>query len=219
MNNISLRLKTIGEVVLKTKSKGIIDVGCDHALLDIFLYQKDPSLNLIASDNKEEPLLKAKSNIKKFGLEKEIQTLLSDGISAINKEVDTAIISGMGAETIIRILNHENIKYLNRLIISSNNKYSLLRKTIVEMGFVINDEIIIEDEKYYQVIEFIRGKEVYSKKEIEYGPILLKNKNPMFYEYYNNILNKLENILKKIPSGRKKSSIEEEIKVLKDLLN
>lgn len=201
MNNISKRLEAIGNIALKLDSVGIIDVGCDHALLDIYMYLKNPSLKIVASDNKKGPLISAKRNLMKYGLEDNIKLVLSDGISSIDKSIDTVIISGMGTENIIKILSHENIKYINRLILSSNNKYPLLRKKIVNLGFKIVYEEIVYDDKYYVLMEFVRDISEYSDEEIEYGPYLLKNKNDIFYEYYEFLLKKFKNILKNNPSA------------------
>ena len=48
--NISKRLLAIARMV--DKSSSIIDVGCDHALLDIYLSQNKQIKNVIASDIK-----------------------------------------------------------------------------------------------------------------------------------------------------------------------
>ncbi len=217
MNNLSKRLKTIGDIVLREQSKGIIDVGCDHALLDIYLYLKDSSLNIVASDNKKDPLDSALENLKMYDLEDKIKLSLSDGIESINDDIDTVIISGMGTETIIKILKNDNIKHVKRMIISSNNKYPLLRKEITKLGFKINYEEIIFDKKYYIVIEFIRGKENYTDEELEFGPYLLRNKDEVFKEYYLNLLNKYENIINKI-SNKKLVDIKNEINKIKEIL-
>lgn len=217
MNNLSKRLKTIRDIVLREQSKGIIDVGCDHALMDIYLYLKDSSLNIVASDNKKDPLDSALENLKMYDLEDKIKLSLSDGIESINDDIDTVIISGMGTETIIKILKNDNIKHVKRMIISSNNKYPLLRKEITKLGFKINYEEIIFDKKYYIVIEFIRGKENYTDEELEFGPYLLRNKDEVFKEYYLNLLNKYENIINKI-SNKKLVDIKNEINKIKEIL-
>ena len=110
MIRLSKRLKTTAEIVLSKKSKKIIDVGCDHALLDIYLLQNNNDLKIVASDVKEKPLENAKKNISKYSFLNKIEVCLKDGINNIDKEIDTVVISGMGTETIIDIL--EKDKYL-----------------------------------------------------------------------------------------------------------
>lgn len=200
MIKISERLKTVAEFVLSNKSNKIIDVGCDHALLDIYLLQNNSNLKIIASDNKEKPLENARKNILKYSFLDKIELILKDGIDNLSSDVDTVVISGMGTETIIDILNKDKkiLKNINRLVISSNNKYFLLRKEITNLGYYINNEkIVYEDNKYYIIIEFLKGIKKYNKKELYLGPILLRNKDELFYKYYEETRNKKEYILEK----------------------
>ena len=219
MINLSKRLKTVASFVLK-KECNVIDVGCDHALLDIYLLQSNSNLKVIASDNKKKPLENAKKNIIKYSFLDKIDISLRDGINNIPKEIDTVIISGMGAETIIDILINdvEELDHINRLIISSNNKYYEIRKKISSLGYTINDEkIVYEEEKYYIVIEFIKGNKKYKEKELFFGPILLKNKDKIFYDYYGFIKTKKEEVLKQLPENNKnRNKIIKEIKLLEE---
>ena len=63
MIKISKRLEAISSLI--PNNSKIIDIGCDHGLLDIYLYQKKISTKLIASDINENALNNAKDNIKK----------------------------------------------------------------------------------------------------------------------------------------------------------
>lgn len=219
MININNRLKTVASFVLESDAKFIIDVGCDHALLDIYLFQCNDKLKIVASDINEGPLLKAEENFLKYSCFNKIKLEKADGISNINDNTDTIIISGMGMENIIKILTQDksNISNVKRLIISSNNKYEILRFKICNLGFYINKEkIIYEDGKYYIIIEFIKGNSKYTKKEFYFGPCLLKNKDKLFYEYYLEMKNIKEQILNSIPIvyKEKRKLLIKEIKML-----
>ena len=220
MINISNRLKTIADIVLNKQSNKIIDVGCDHALLDIYLLQNNDNLKLVASDNKEQPLENARKNIIKYSFLNKIELCLKDGIRNIGKDIDTVVISGMGEETIVDILENdkEELEHVNRLIISSNNKYYDLRRKITSLGYMITDErIVYEDNKYYVIIEFIKGNKNYSEEELFMGPILIKNKNELFYNYYDFIKNEKEFILSKITNDEeKKNKTIEELKYISE---
>ena len=91
---INARLKKIGD--LAPANSFCLDIGCDHALLDIYLVHKNKNIKAVASDIAEGPLEQAKENIKRERLEKEIEVRLGDGLSTYSKEIDTIIISGMG---------------------------------------------------------------------------------------------------------------------------
>lgn len=220
MIKISKRLTTVASFVLKEEKANLIDVGCDHALLDIYLLQNNDKLKIVASDNKEAPLENAKKNITKYSFLNKIEICLKDGIKNIDENIDTVVIAGMGAETIISILEegHNELKNIKRLIISSNNKYGLIRKEINKMGYAINDEkIVYEDNKFYVVMEFVKKRQKYSKKELYFGPILLKNKDDDFYRYYHFIKSELEEVLNKLPQNHlKRNKIVKELELLNE---
>lgn len=223
MINISNRLKTVASFVLNSSCKTIIDVGCDHALLDIYLLQNNDKLKVIASDINKGPLEKAKENIIKYSFLNKIELRLTDGISSIDNNVDTVVISGMGKETIVEILSKDlsKISNVNNLIISSNNKFHKLREEICKLGFLLEDEkIIYEDGKFYIIMKFIKGKSNYSSKELYFGPCLLKNKDSDFYKYFKYLLEEKLNILDKLPKEYKdkRKKIEMEIKMLTEEL-
>ena len=195
---ISKRIKAISEMV--SDNSYAIDVGCDHALLDIYL-AKNKNCKMIASDINEKPLLQAKSNIKKNNLEKDIQILLADGISKMPKEVDTIILSGMGTDTIINILENDYDKLTNikNIVISTQNHYYRLRKKMMLLGFSISKEDFIYDKgKYYLIISFAKKNTKYSVKELVYGPILINSNNKHYKDYLKKQIDKYNNIIKSL---------------------
>ena len=202
MIKISKRLETIASLVPINSS--VIDVGCDHGLLDIYLYQKNICKKIIASDININALNNAKENIKKYKLSKYIETRLGSGLDALfsNDKIDTIIISGMGAHTIIDILknNSNKLTEIKTIIIQSNTKLELLRKNITKLDYYISDEELLEDnQKIYTIIKFQKGTKKYNKKELYFGPILLKKNTKLFQEINNKDIKKLKLILKKMP--------------------
>jgi len=218
---ISNRLKLIASFV--DDNSYIIDVGCDHALLDIFLVENKKNVKAIASDINKGPLESAEKNIKKYNLEDKIEIKLGNGITTINDEVDTIIISGLGGETIIDILKEDlnRLKNINKMIISPHSDTHLVRKEIVKLGFKIENEIFTYDQKKsYEIIKFIKGKKIYTEEELFFGPINLKQKNEYFYKYYRELNNKLKKILKTIPNTNKNkvNKLKDKIKRLDEIL-
>ena len=205
MIRLSKRLEKISSLI-PTNSK-IIDIGCDHGLLDIYLYQKNISKKIIASDINKNALNNAKKNIEKNNLTKYIETRLGNGLDTLNDydDIDTIIISGMGAHTIIGILkeNKSKLKKINNIIIQSNTKIDFLRKEMSKLNYIIEDEILIEEgRKKYIIIKFIKGKKKYNKKELLFGPILLKRNSDIFQKNNKSELEKLYSILKKLPKNK-----------------
>ena len=118
---INNRLKKIGDLV--EANSFCLDVGCDHAFLDIYLVERNDNIRAIASDVKEGPLNQARENIKKYHLEDKIECRLGDGLDTYSDDVDTIIISGMGGRGMIGIFkNHfEVLKKVDTIILSPNN--------------------------------------------------------------------------------------------------
>ena len=218
MIKLSPRLEAISSLV--PVNSNIIDVGCDHALLDIYLYQKKISNKIIASDINKNALNNAKDNIKKNNLEKFIETRLGNGLDTLTEKdnIDTIIISGMGAHTIIGILKNNllKLKSINTIIIQSNTKLALLRNEISKLNYKIDNEIIILDnKKTYIIIKFIKGRKKYTKKELYFGPILLKSNSKLFKDHNKKELAKLNILLKFLPKNRiiDRYKIKKEIKL------
>lgn len=216
MIKLPKRLETIANIV--PLNSNIIDIGCDHGLLDIYLCQKGISQNIIASDINKSALSNAIANIKKEKLERSIETRLGDGLNTIKEsdQINTAIISGMGAHTIVGILknNLNTLKKINTIIIQSNTKNYFLRKEITKLNYLIADEKIVKDkDKIYIIIKFIQGKRKYSRRELYFGPILLKENSKLFQEYQHKELEKLLLLQKMIP----KNKIIDRYKILKEI--
>ena len=187
---LSKRLQAVATLV--DINARVIDVGCDHAYLDIYLTQNNDN-KCIATDINKNALEQAKKNIKKYNLEDKIETKLTNGLTDIKvKENDNIIISGMGTYTILEILKTNNLS--DTLIISSNNNIDILRREVINLGYYIDSEIfIIDKNKPYIIIKFIKGIKKYSKLDILLGPILKNN-----IEYKKYIIKKYKNILNNI---------------------
>ena len=198
----------------------IIDVGCDHALLSIYLEKNKKNLSVIASDINEGPLLQAKKNIEIYNA-KNVEIKLGDGISTIDNKTDTVIISGMGATTIINILYQDKVRLKNvkKLIISPNNDFYILRKSIINLGFIIDKEEFVYDKgKFYPIMVFIKGKKKYDEISLKYGiNVLLNNDYKLYLKF---ILKSYEEIVKSVPKeSTKNSEILYEINTIKEIIS
>ena len=216
---INARLKKIGD--LAPANSFCLDIGCDHALLDIYLVHKNKNIKAVASDIAEGPLEQAKENIKRERLEKEIEVRLGDGLSTYSKEIDTIIISGMGGRNIIGICkkNLKILKNIDTLIISPNNYQEDVKRYLCKNGFYIENEEFVKDKKFiYQIIIFKKGKRKYTNIEYFFGPVFLVKKGVLFREYYEREMKSRE-ILLTILHGKyklKKKRIKKEIEMIKN---
>ena len=199
------------------KSDKIIDIGCDHALLDIYLVKEGIIDKAIVSDISSSALNQGINNIKKYNLDDKIDSRCGDGLNVLDQsdDIDTVIISGMGSNTIIKILNNKYLNKVKKIIIQSNNDYYLLRKEINNMGFIIeNEEAIKCNDKYYLNIVFIKGNKKYSDNELKYGVNIINQEM-----YYNYLIDKNNKIISSIKDNKTKKKFIEEIDYLKSRMN
>lgn len=202
--NISKRLLKIASMV--DKKSRIIDVGCDHALLDIYLSLNGLEGKIIASDITIGAVNQAKKNVSLYKTSN-VEVRKGDGLSTIKKSdnINTIIMSGLGNQKIISILkeNKNILKNVNTIIIQSNTGYNMIRKELNDMGYYVDDECLVKDRGIiYVIIKFKKGKIIHSKKELYFGPVLLKNKNVLFKELIRNEINKNQEIISKLHNKR-----------------
>lgn len=190
---ISKRLKALADYV--EKEDKVADVGCDHGHLSIYLKRNNLCQSIIASDVNENALSNAIKNIKISKLD--IKTYISDGILSLDmSEVDTLIIAGMGTKTIIKILSEGNISNVEKLILQSNNNHYELRKSINKLGYYLEQEqVVYENKKYYPIMKFVKSTRKNDKFTLKFG---LSNDKV----YFKHLIIKKEEILKRIPSYR-----------------
>ena len=217
---LSKRLRAISDFI--PDNSFILDIGCDHALLDIYCVLNKKNVKSIASDINEGPLKRAKENIEKYGVN-DVSIVLEDGLYAYKNGIDTVVMSGLGSTTIVDILKADRdvLNRIDRLIISSNNDYYFLRQSICSMGFYISDEIMIYDKnKFYPIIVFEKGQKKYTRMELLYGPVLLSDKSFNFIDYIKCEKSKLEYIYNSLDDKymSKKNSIKKDIDYINNYL-
>lgn len=220
--NINKRLEMIAFKIPDNRS--VIDVGCDHALLGIYLVLNKKNIKVIASDINEGPLVKARENIKKYKVEEQVKVKLGNGIDTIEEGIDTIVISGMGGLNMVGILKYKThlLKNVSTIVLSPNNYTKEVRQEITKLGYHIVDEDLVEDKGIiYPVIVFEKGKRFYRKQDYIYGPILLKQRSTLFKKYLERELLTKQTILKSMPKKyiERRIVLKKDIKRLEKLLN
>ena len=205
MINLSKRLKTILEM---TPEGVAADIGADHGKLIMALFKDGIITHGYAVENKVGPYNRLVKALEQEKLLDDIIPLLSDGIRDLPETCHTVIIAGMGGNNIIDILKKypRKTKIIQTLIVDAHSAIPKMREEVTKLGFVIADEkIIMEDEKYYEIIKFIRSDiAIYGDKDFEFGPILRKEKSCAFKEKYEHRLIEINALLKKndLPKAR-----------------
>lgn len=205
---------------LSSGAKILCDIGCDHAYALEIALTKYGVLRGIAADINEMPLNNAKNTIASANLLDRVDFVLSNGFQNINVEFDTAIISGMGGILIKDILNEALNKIKDKtLILSPNTDVMLVREFLNNNNFKIVEEYaIIDQKKYYEIIKAVPGEMNLTNFEIEFGPILLKNKPEAFINNIKKKYEQLSNILDNVNSLEEKNKIIERLNSYKEVL-
>ena len=136
----------------------VADVGCDHGYLGIHLLLEGIASSVIASDLRRGPLNSAVANAEKYGCSGAMTFYLSDGVRNIPRDFDTLVCAGMGAETMISILEAapwlKSSRY--RLILQCQTKTHLLRRYLSDQGWTAARESVQRDGKFlYTVMEVL----------------------------------------------------------------
>ncbi|MDD3224516.1 MAG: class I SAM-dependent methyltransferase [Clostridium sp.] len=224
---IGKRLEAIAQMVDKCDT--IADIGTDHGYLPIYLIKKGYCKKAVASDINEGPIKKAEKNVKKEKLDDLIQLRFGAGLSTIKKnEVNAVVIAGMGGNLMKNIIeeNREIFKNLDFLIAQPVQNPEVFRKYVYESGYTVIDENVVKDEgKYYQILKIKYGNSVCKLKDIYYevGEKFLHKDNAIVKEYIFYKIEKYDKIFNNIKDDTKlaenrKNQIKQKIRDLQEMI-
>lgn len=148
---LSNRLKALTDMV--SRGNRVVDVGCDHGFVSIYLVQHEISPKVLAMDVRKGPLSRAQEHIAEYGLEAYIETRLSDGLLKFEPgEADTLVCAGMGGPLMMKILteSEEKVRGLKELILQPQSELPQFRKFLRTQGYrTVDENILCEEGKYY----------------------------------------------------------------------
>lgn len=155
----------------------IVDVGTDHAYLPVYLIENKICKTALACDINQGPLNNAFETIKKYKLENQISTRLSDGLNKVQKdEADTVIIAGMGGILISEIISANWLKDSGKLLVlQPMTHFYDVRKYLCQGGFEIINEQTSQE-----------GKRTYFSLSARYDGDI--KKNPEWYYYVGGLI-------------------------------
>ena len=167
----------------------VADVGCDHGYLSIYLLTQGIARSVIASDINEMPLQSAVRNAEKFGVQEKISFHLSNGVEKIPRDFDTLVCAGMGADTMISILEAapwlKDSRY--RLILQCQSKTPMLRRYLSENGWRLTEESVVRDGRFLYTVMEVVWQPDYPRLTVGqwyFPPALLENPARELPEYY-----------------------------------
>lgn len=186
------------------ENKVVADIGSDHGITAIKIYEEKNPKKIIATDISKNSLQKLIDKIEynKYNIE----TMVTDGIYELSDSVEEIIISGMGGILISHILEKGKClaKKLDKIILQPNNSQQILRKWLHNNNFSIIDEVTVEEENIIYNIIVSKYTDISEKYEREidyiYGKINLDRKDKLTIKMIENNINNERKIIEKIKS-------------------
>ncbi|SNX54930.1 class I SAM-dependent methyltransferase [Thermoanaerobacterium sp. RBIITD] len=211
---LSSRLKAIVDMV--PPGMKVADIGTDHGYIPVYLSLNGISDYIVATDIKSGSLNKAINEIKKNKLSTKIITRLGSGLKVLNlNEVDIAIIAGMGGILIADILEKDkNIaSTIKRFILQPMKASDYLRYYLNKNGYrIIDEDLILENEKYYEIIVAEHGHEIINDNIFyEIGKKLIEKRHPLVKDYIKYKIGKMRRIIDEVSKSHNNISLIENI--------
>ncbi|PYF04288.1 tRNA (adenine(22)-N(1))-methyltransferase [Ureibacillus chungkukjangi] len=226
---LSKRLETVASFV--PTGAVVADIGSDHAYLPCYLVHNGVVTKAIAGEVVKGPFDSALKQVKLEGLEDNITVRLADGLKAIEESdnVDTITIAGMGGPLIVSILekNPHALKTVTRLILQPNIHAKVIRQWAIRNQWAVLEEVILkEDEKIYEVLVLQRGEMELTEQEILLGKHLIASKTDVFIEKWSKEIDNWKRILTSIERAddttdivKKREEVTHKIQLVEEVLN
>lgn len=178
----------------------LADIGTDHAYLPIELVQKGIAISAVAGDVHSGPYQSAQANVENLRLEEKIFVRMGDGLAVLTPgEVDTIVIAGMGAGTIIEILEKrpEVTGVLTRLILQPMIATATIRQWLQANQWNIVDEtLVVDDGKLYEIVVAEQGAMPELEPVMyEIGMILWRNKPQLLARHIDHLISQTQRVL------------------------
>jgi len=183
---------------LVTPGNRLVDVGCDHGYLSIYLVRKGICPRALAMDVRKGPLAGAEEHIAEYGLGNYIETRLSDGLGAYAAgEADTLVCAGMGGRLMEKIITdgRNRMGQLRELILQPQSQLREFRVFLRKAGFCVTaEDAVCEDGKYYFAMKVVLAQTTNrtAAREEEslpgqlsdsYGELLLAGRHPVLRDF------------------------------------
>lgn len=238
MVGLSQRLLTIAQHV--PFGSKLADIGSDHALLPVFLAQKGLIASAIAGELNTGPYTAALTQVAEANLGNDIDVRQGDGLEVISAgEVDVITIAGMGGLLIVQILTQgqSKLEHVRRLILQPNVGEAVVRDWLLEQGWFLSGEAIIqEDGKIYEVLIADRMEQAAEENRILYqsremankiinterllamGPYLINLADPIWVHKWEEEIIKLKRIVEQLNRSDQTVSLARQARIKHEIL-
>ena len=229
--NIGDRLEAIGKLV--PQGCVLADIGTDHAYLPVWLLEQGKIASAIAGDIAEGPCLAAKNTVSMYGMKGKVEVRLGSGLKVLQAgEADCIAIAGMGASTMIEILEADMPLAVEakRLVLQPMAGAASLRKWLIQNGWhIVAEDLVADGRHLYEIMGVERGEsEAFSDAVLEIGPSLIEAKHPLLAKQFERQINNYKKLLANMGKSEQAKASEkyiaweklvQELEVLADACN
>lgn len=217
------------------------DIGSDHALLPVAAVLSGQAASAVAGEVNDGPYEAAQRQVAQSGLNSKISVRKGNGLEVIDPgEAQVITIAGMGGALMVTILSQGIAKLsgVQRLILQPNVGEDLVRRWLLDEGWYLSAEHILEEDgKIYEILTADRldgaeaeslNRELYRDRVIPrcsqlltqerlllMGPWLTKSPAPVFFDKWDSEISKLMKVRSQIAKSELEASRvkEEEMRV------
>ena len=195
------------------------DIGCDHGYISKKALETGRAKKVYASDISAQSLNKAKDLIGD-GYGERFLTFVADGFKGLPKDIDVALIAGMGGEEICAVIRAAD-KLPQTLILQPMKNSDKVRRLLIELGYGVDrDFTFFASNKYYDLIRAdnrLIGA-LYTETDYLYGKENVKKRGEDFLRFVKAKHNELSAVANKINGEKERARVEDLIKELEGFL-
>ena len=161
------------------------DIGADHGRLSCYLLETGRCRRMCVADISESSLNKAKELLERHGLLDRADLAVGDGLGSLPAPAQAVAVLGMGGRTLSGILLAGREKLCGAaLILSAHTEIALVRRTLVQLDYRIEEEeIALAAGRAYVVLRAVPGREALSERQLFLGPRLMEKKQEHYLSY------------------------------------
>lgn len=237
MIRLSQRLMAIAEQI--PDGSRVADIGSDHALLPVYLIQSNRAVRAVAGEVNTGPYRAAARQVESAGLVGQIDVRLGDGLQVVQPgEVDVVVIAGMGGGLIRDILQAGGTRLdgVQRLVLQPNVGEELVRHWIVDEGWFLSAEQILEEDGLtYEVLTVDRVEQAEGKNRalfaertvadrtissavlFKLGPYLLQEQTAIFIAKWQRELEKRRFVVAQMAQAASPEAAEKKRRLVQEI--
>lgn len=213
----------LGRVAEMVPACGVCaDIGADHGFLSAWLLANDRVGRMYICDISAPSLDKARRLFAGDALEARARFAVGDGLERVEEPLDACVISGMGGETMMGILERGWQRVSGAtLVLQPNVDADRVRAFLYERGFAVTDEDLIFDGRWWYSLIQARPAPGAARPDaaaLMAGPKLLERRHPLLPEYARRQVRILQKALSTMdPALERTAALKERLGVWEEI--